>query len=73
MTIRSRMRFVASRNINQLVPNFVKIYMTLGSQMSSIMGVIRPEQLELFALELESSLEYFLVRSITLSSPFRLT
>ena len=29
--------------------------------MSSIMGVIRPEQLELFALELECSLEWFLV------------
>ena len=31
--------------------------MTLRSEMSLIMGVIRPEQLELFALELESSLE----------------
>ena len=28
--------------------------MTVRSQMSSIMGAIRPEQLELFALELES-------------------
>ena len=48
---------VASTNINQLVPNLVKIYMTLRFQMRSIMGVIRPEQLELFALELESSIE----------------
>ena len=31
--------------------------MTLRSRMSSIMGVIRLEQLELFALEFESSLE----------------
>ena len=31
--------------------------MTLKSRMSSIMGVIRPEQMELFALTLESSLE----------------
>ena len=31
--------------------------MTLRSLMSSIMGVIRPGQLELFAIELESSLE----------------
>ena len=48
---------VASTNIKQLVPNLVKIYMTLRSQMSLIKGVIRPEQLELFALEVESSLE----------------
>ena len=48
---------VASANINQLVPKLVKINMTLTSQMSLIMGVIRPEKLELFALELESSLE----------------
>ena len=43
--------------MNQLVPNSVKIYMTQRSQMSLIMGVIRPEQQELFSLELESSLE----------------
>ena len=33
-------------HFNQLVPNLVKIYMTLRSRMSSIMGVIRPEQPE---------------------------
>ena len=44
---------LASTNINQLVPNLVKRYMTLRSPMSLIMGVIRPEQLELFTLELE--------------------
>ena len=31
--------------------------MTLRSRMSSIMGKYRPEQLELFGLEFESSLE----------------
>ena len=31
--------------------------MTLRSHMNLIMGVIGPEQVELFALELESSLE----------------
>ena len=43
--------------------------MTLRFQMSSIMGVIRPEQLESFAPEFESILEKFLVQSITLSCP----
>ena len=32
--------------------------MTLRSRMSSIMGVIRPEQEHLFALELVTFLEY---------------
>ena len=48
---------VASTNINQLVPKLVKIYMTLRSCMSLIMGVIGPEQVELFVLELENLLE----------------
>ena len=48
---------VASTNINTLVPNLVKLYVTIRSRISSIMGVIRPEQLEVFAIELESSLE----------------
>ena len=48
---------VASTNINQLVLYLGKIYMALRSWMSLIMGVIRPEQLDLYALELESSLE----------------
>ena len=47
--------------------------MPLRLRMSSIMGVIRPEQMELFDLGFERSLEYFLVRSITLSSLVRLT
>ena len=33
----------ASTNIDQSAPNLDKIYMTIRSQMSSIMDVIRPE------------------------------
>ena len=32
---------LASTNVDQLVPNMVTIYMTMGSWMSSIMGQIR--------------------------------
>ena len=45
---------LASTIINQLAPNLVKIYMTVRFRMSWIMGVIAPEQLELFALELKN-------------------
>ena len=44
---------LASTNINQSAPNFVKIYMTLRSWMSLIMGLIGHKQLELFALQLD--------------------
>ena len=44
---------LASTNINQLEPNLVKIYMTIRSRMSSILDLIGPERLELFALELK--------------------
>ena len=44
---------LASTNINQSAPNFVKIYMSIRSWMSSIMGLIGPEQPELFAIELK--------------------
>ena len=44
---------LASTNINQSAPNLVKIYMTLRSLMSSIMGPIVHKQRELFALQLE--------------------
>ena len=47
---------VASTNTNQSPPNLVKIYMIIRSQMSLIMGLIEPEQLELFALELKKFL-----------------
>ena len=44
---------LSSTNINQSAPNLVKMYMTIGSQMSLIMELIRPELSELSALELK--------------------
>ena len=44
----------ASSNIDQSAPNLVKLYMTIRSQMISIMDVIRPELSELSTLELEN-------------------
>ena len=46
----------ASTIINQWAPNLVKLYMTIRSQLSSIMAVIELEWLQLFALELEKLL-----------------
>ena len=46
---------LASTNINQSPPNLVKIYMTMRSQMSSIMDVIGPEYLEFLTLELKKN------------------
>ena len=43
--------FLASTNLDQLVPNMVTIYMIMRSWMSSIMGKIGQKRLELFALE----------------------
>ena len=45
---------LSSTNINQSAPILVKMYMTIRSQMSSIMEVIRLELSELSALELEN-------------------
>ena len=42
---------LASANIDQSVPNLATIYMTIKSQMSSIIGQIESEHPELFALE----------------------
>ena len=42
----------ASTNIDQLAPNLDKMYMTIRSQISSIMDVIRPELSDLSTLEL---------------------
>ena len=44
---------LTSANIDQSAPNFSKIYMTVRSRMSSIMGPIRPEKQELFSVELK--------------------
>ena len=43
-------------NIKQSAPNLVKMYVTIRSQVSSIMGLIRPELSELFVLELQKLL-----------------
>ena len=45
---------LASTNVNQSVPNVVKINTTIRSQTSSVMDVIRPELFKLSALELEN-------------------
>ena len=45
---------LASTNIDQSAPNLVKICMTIRSQMSLTMDLIRPELSELPALELKN-------------------
>ena len=45
---------LASTNIDQSSPNLVKKYVTIRSQMSLIMDLIRPELSELSALEFEN-------------------
>ena len=45
---------LVSTNIDQSGPNLIKMYMTLRSQKSSIMGLIRPELSQLSALEFEN-------------------
>ena len=47
---------LASTIIKQSAPHLVKIYMTIRSRKSLIIGVIRLEKLELFTLELEKLL-----------------
>ena len=44
---------LASTNINKSTPNFVKIYVIIKSQMSSIMDLIGFELSQLYALEVE--------------------
>ena len=45
---------LASTNIDQSAPNLVKMYMTIRSQITLIMDLIRPELSELSALEFEN-------------------
>ena len=45
---------LAYTNIDQSAPNLVKMYMTIRSRMSLIMGLIGPELSELSALEFEN-------------------
>ena len=55
---------VASTNINQSVPNLVKMYVIIRSQMSWIIDVIGPELSELFALEFAKIAESDLVYTL---------
>ena len=59
---------LASTNINQSAPNFIKIYMNLRSLMSSIMGLIEPEHLKLFALELKKNAIFHFVYTLASTS-----
>ena len=52
---------LASTNIDQSTPNLVKMYVTIRLQMSSIMDLIRPELIELSALELKKFPFFFLL------------
>ena len=45
---------LASTNVDQSLPNLVKMYVTIRSQMSTIMDLIGPELSELSARELEN-------------------
>ena len=45
---------LASTNIDQSIPNLVKMYVTIRFRMSSIMDLIGPELYELSALEFET-------------------
>ena len=45
---------LASTNIDQSTPNLVKMYVTIRSQMSLIIDLIRPELSELSVLEFEN-------------------
>ena len=45
---------LASTNIDQSTPNLVKMYVIIRSQISSIVDLIRPELIELSALEFEN-------------------
>ena len=45
---------LASTNIDQSAPNLVKMYMTIRSQMSSIMDLNGPELSKLSALEFQN-------------------
>ena len=60
---------IASTNINQSTPNYVKTYLTIKSVMIYITDLIGPELYELFALELaniaESDFVYTLASAIS--------
>ena len=43
-------------NVNSPAPDLVKIYLAIMSQMNWIMGLIRPDRPELYAIELKELL-----------------
>ena len=55
---------LASPNINQSVSNLVKMYVTIRSQISSIMDLIEAELSELFALEFAKITEFDFVYTL---------
>ena len=55
---------LSSTNINQSAPNFVNMYVSIRSQMSSSMDLVRPELSELFALEFAKIAEYYFVYTL---------
>ena len=55
---------LASVNIDQSVPNLATIYMLMRFRMSSIMGQIKQEFMELFALEFGKIAEFDCLHSI---------
>ena len=55
---------LASPNINQSAPNLVKTYVTIKSQMCSIIDLIRAELSELLALEFAKIAEYDFVYTL---------
>ena len=55
---------LASTNINQSALNFVKMYVTIRSRMSSIIDLIGQELSELFALEFAKIAESDLVYTL---------
>ena len=55
---------LASTIINQSAPNLVKRYRALRSHVSSIMGVIRPKLLELFALWIQKIAIFHFVNTV---------
>ena len=56
---------LASANIDQSVPNLATVYMPMRSRMSSIIGQIESEHLDLFALEFGKISEYDFVYSLS--------
>ena len=56
---------LASANVDQSIPNLATIYIPIRFQMSSIMGQIEPEHLELFAFEFGKIAEYDFVYTLS--------